>query len=349
MHKNASKGFTLIELVVVIAIIAVLAAVIVPAVGAMMDRSRLSNDNQTATRMTQAMAWVATEEGLDLEKQTPHDIRNMLRRFDDETFSLVTTSENSAYFYDVDLERIVALRYADVPGDDEPAKIPEAVFSSRYLLLTNHGDAVTEVVYGIRNNMAHQTLSERALMSAHAIRLEALLELFNPAHTVYVDHHTWTTDAMSAEAIKQWLFAPGLSHLPQYDLPFAVGGEFRVPYSVKTIAEHAFIYDDGTSTQAFETIIMDEHQRVKMHDDAMLESQTLQGGNVQAYAEPSWNPLNGTPVITSFEGSMSLDLSQIDPNFRMRIVATDIVQNGTNVYVDFFTDRGFEARWSEAE
>lgn len=48
MKNLNKKGFTVVELVVVIALIAILAAFVVPSAATMFDKARLSNDRQEA-------------------------------------------------------------------------------------------------------------------------------------------------------------------------------------------------------------------------------------------------------------------------------------------------------------
>lgn len=48
MKNMNKKGFTVVELVVVIALIAILAAFVVPSAATMFDKARLSNDRQEA-------------------------------------------------------------------------------------------------------------------------------------------------------------------------------------------------------------------------------------------------------------------------------------------------------------
>ena len=53
--KKAKKGFTIVELVVVIAVIAILAAVLIPTFISIVNRAKVSNDNQLVRNLNTAL------------------------------------------------------------------------------------------------------------------------------------------------------------------------------------------------------------------------------------------------------------------------------------------------------
>ncbi len=129
--KAANKGFTLVELIIVIAIIVVLALVLAPQYTRYVERSRQSNDLQIATNLMRATTAIVA----DPKSEIPAD----------EVFSVqLTTAEGSprlvVWYLDGDhssgekLSTYVELELASIMGFTE---------ASRY----NNSDGTTEIRY----------------------------------------------------------------------------------------------------------------------------------------------------------------------------------------------------------
>ena len=78
MKKLNKKGFTLTEMIVVIAIIGILAGVLIPTITGYIKKAQLSNDQQLAASMTDEIERYCIENNVSQKKLTGTDVRTIL-------------------------------------------------------------------------------------------------------------------------------------------------------------------------------------------------------------------------------------------------------------------------------
>ena len=102
MKKSNKKGFTIVELVIVIAVIAILAAVLIPTFSNLIKRANLSADQQAIRQMNTILA--ANE---ILEGKSIFELYNALAEagIDGENYEPIT--KDTMFFWDVTLNRIL--------------------------------------------------------------------------------------------------------------------------------------------------------------------------------------------------------------------------------------------------
>jgi prepilin-type N-terminal cleavage/methylation domain-containing protein len=185
MNKKRNKGFTLTEMIVVIAIIGILAGVLIPTITGYIKKAHLSNDGQIAASMTDEIERYCIENNLDQKKLTGLDIRTILIYKD---FNLNPESNNYAFLYNY-AERIVELVKVDdiqiassLTANDDITEVSEGY----YLISKGESEletAVSELALG--NYEAFTSLLTSAKYEDYK---EFVTTNYNPDTTLYLNY-----------------------------------------------------------------------------------------------------------------------------------------------------------------
>ncbi len=182
--KSKSTGFTLVELIVVIAILAILSAVFIPSLTRFIDDSRFSNDTAKAASMTRVLEGHFV--GSDISDYDAYDIKLILDDYQGESIDYTPEAANTGFFYLPASKRVVALKYEDaesyvdaralfskqqttallsgvskVETLESEISSPEELFGSGKRLMTRDGSAVAEAI-----SLVYQLASSGSLMDA---------------------------------------------------------------------------------------------------------------------------------------------------------------------------------------
>lgn len=103
MAKKLRRGFTIIELVVVIAVIAILAAILIPTFTSLMDKANLSADQQAV----QQMNTILTAEGVENKPKDVEEAKKILQNAGYNVDSYVPMDKDNIFYYDLSENKVL--------------------------------------------------------------------------------------------------------------------------------------------------------------------------------------------------------------------------------------------------
>ena len=236
MKKLNRKGFTLTEMIVVIAIIGILAGVLIPTITGYIKRANKSNDEQLAASMTDEIERYCIEKNLEQEELIGTDIRTILTA---KGYNLVPSRDDWTYVYNA-AEKKVELK--DVKRGVLAWSVVDAVDPSNYaenmFLL---GEGKNDFEQAIKLLINYKSLADytNALeLVQDDSRYKSLVESFNPENTLYLNN---VKNLSVPTTTSKVVFTVGTYNIPNLtNVSIVTEGEktFNIPQIITSVNEY---------------------------------------------------------------------------------------------------------------
>ena len=217
MKKLNKKGFTLTEMIVVIAIIGILAAVLIPSVVIYVQRAQKSNDEQLAASMTDEIERYCIENFIDEKNLLGSDIRTILVGKD---FKLVPSNKSWTYIWNAEEKAVQVLKFKELNyGSAYEPRDPSEYAQNMFIIGKGKTD-FEQVLNTLFNIDSAESISLLNIDSLDA-KQKSLIETFTSNNTVYVKNDTIIQPAHNEQ---QRLNSSTIEHIVYCEMTFNIPG-----------------------------------------------------------------------------------------------------------------------------
>ncbi|MBQ4571069.1 MAG: type II secretion system protein [Bacilli bacterium] len=234
MKKLNKKGFTLTEMIVVIAIIGILAGVLIPAVTSYIKKAQKSNDEQLAASMTDEIERYCIDNNIDQEDLLGTDIRTILYQSD---YNLVPKYSKWTYVYDINDESIKLIDFIDngvLAAFDDYTPLDPTHIEKNYFLI---GEGKSNLEQGIKKLCSVKSQSdydEAKKLLSDTEYTEIAVE-FDPSITLYINNTGCFTTSNTESTVKL-VYNLNTFHISNFKLnDIKLASKLTVSQVIKTI------------------------------------------------------------------------------------------------------------------
>lgn len=275
--RSRKKGFTIVELMIVIVIIGILIAIIVPSVTSAIESANIASDQSDVKNMNTILQVYCVQNGIDTTKLQAPEVRAIVSS-EQKNYTFVPKSSKGIYWYSVNEGKIVYSTNGD-PNNVVLSNVAHAEFKPSspeelvkgYLYL-NTGDELDEVFTALRsviNRDTYDNVFDAAASVEKFTNFQAHINNFDPLHTLYISSTSMYKD-VSKESINKVVFATGITVIPKVEtiLPlfFSPGVDIVLPATVKVVEPEAFI-----SVMSYTRLVVN-NSSTKVVEGALSES-----------------------------------------------------------------------------
>lgn len=249
--RSRKKGFTIVELMIVIVIIGILIAIIVPSVTSAIESANIASDQSDVKNMNTILQVYCVQNGIDTTKLQAPEVRAIVSS-EQKNYTFVPKSSKGIYWYSVNEGKIVYSTNGD-PNNVVLSNVAHAAFTPSspeelvegYLYL-NTGDELDEVFTALRsviNRDTYDNVFDAAASVKKFTDFQAHIANFDPSDTLYISSTSMYKDG--GASINNVVFATGITVIPKVEtiltLAFSSGVDIVLPATVKVVEPGAFI------------------------------------------------------------------------------------------------------------
>lgn len=256
-QRKTNQGFTLVELLIVIVIIGILAAVIIPNVANNIEKGRIASDVSDVRNMNTILSTYCLSNGIDATKLEAPEVRAIVSS-EEKNFTFAPKGTQSTFWYNKNEGKIeLAQQPLITPGgtsgssldsvyaDFTPGSIEELV--SGYLYLnTKDKTNVANLLFQLRNISESSDYTNSIVPRTESLpesvkaAVKKVVEEFDIKTTAYINASRVVIQ--NGANLKHFVFASDLKVVPSTIgiVSAAEGVNIRIPATVEVVMPGAF-------------------------------------------------------------------------------------------------------------